>query len=82
MSRIAMQNPIGNDVIRTPGIKLLYGEGTEVIQKENGVSYHFDISKSMFSRGNISEKIRFSKFDVEGQTVLDMFAGIGYWVII
>ena len=35
----------------------------------------------MFSRGNISEKIRFSKFSVSNEIVIDMFAGIGYWVL-
>ena len=35
----------------------------------------------MFSRGNISEKIRFSKFSVSNEIIVDMFAGIGYWVL-
>ena len=35
----------------------------------------------MFSRGNISEKIRFSKFSVLNEIIVDMFAGIGYWVL-
>ena len=37
--------------------------------------------KSMFSRGNISEKIRFSKFSVSNEIIIDMFVGIGYWVL-
>ena len=35
----------------------------------------------MFSRGNISEKIRFSKFDVESEIIVDCFVGLGYWVL-
>lgn len=35
----------------------------------------------MFSRGNISEKIRFGKIVQEGETVLDMYAGIGYYTL-
>lgn len=35
----------------------------------------------MFSRGNISEKIRFGKLVQEGETVLDMYAGIGYYTL-
>ena len=81
VSRIAQQNPILDNDIRTPGARLIYGEGTEVIQKENGISYSFDFTKSMFSRGNISEKIRFSKLDVEDQVIVDLFAGLGYWVL-
>jgi len=81
VTRIAQQNFIIDDQIRTPGAKLLYGNGTHVIQKENGISYQFDFTKSMFSRGNISEKIRFSKFEVSNDVIIDMFCGIGYWVL-
>jgi tRNA G37 N-methylase Trm5 len=35
----------------------------------------------MFSRGNISEKIRFGKLVKEGDFVLDMYAGIGYYTL-
>jgi hypothetical protein len=49
---------------------------------EQGVKQSFDLSKVMFSRGNISEKIRFGKQLVrEGDIVLDMYAGIGYYTL-
>ena len=35
----------------------------------------------MFSRGNISEKIRFGKLVCEDEMVLDMYAGIGYYTL-
>jgi tRNA G37 N-methylase Trm5 len=35
----------------------------------------------MFSRGNISEKIRFGKLVEMGDKVLDMYAGIGYYTL-
>ena len=35
----------------------------------------------MFSRGNISEKLRFSELDVTDEIIIDMFVGIGYWVL-
>jgi tRNA G37 N-methylase Trm5 len=35
----------------------------------------------MFSRGNISEKIRFGKLVQESDIVLDMYAGIGYYTL-
>ena len=41
----------------------------------------YDLTKSMFSRGNISEKIRFSKFEVEDEIIVDCFVGLGYWVL-
>lgn len=49
---------------------------------EQGVKQSFDLSKVMFSRGNVSEKIRFGKQLVrEGDIVLDMYAGIGYYTL-
>lgn len=35
----------------------------------------------MFSRGNISEKIRFGKLVQKGEHILDMYAGIGYFTL-
>lgn len=38
--------------------------------------YCYDIRHSMFSAGNISEKIRVGSFICQGETVVDLFAGI------
>jgi len=46
---------------------------------EQGISQSLDITKVMFSRGNISEKIRFGKLVQPDEVVLDMYAGIGYY---
>jgi tRNA G37 N-methylase Trm5 len=35
----------------------------------------------MFSRGNISEKIRFGKLVQRNELILDMYAGIGYYTL-
>jgi len=67
--------------VRTPGAKLLSGEDPWVLQKENGISYEYNLTTNMFSRGNISEKIRFSKFNVAEEVIADLFCGIGYWVL-
>ncbi|VEU38935.1 unnamed protein product [Pseudo-nitzschia multistriata] len=49
---------------------------------EQGIKQSFDLTKVMFSRGNISEKIRFGKHLVrEGDIVLDLYAGIGYYTL-
>lgn len=48
---------------------------------EQGISQSFDMTRVMFSRGNITEKIRFGKLVKEGETVLDMYAGIGYYTL-
>jgi len=48
---------------------------------EQGIRQSFDLTRVMFSRGNISEKIRFGKLVQEGEIVLDLYAGIGYFTL-
>lgn len=49
---------------------------------EQGIKQSFDLTKVMFSRGNISEKIRFGRRLVQpGEIVLDLYAGIGYFTL-
>lgn len=43
--------------------------------------YKFDIAKCMFSFGNINEKLRISKINCDGETIVDLFAGIGYFTL-
>ena len=35
----------------------------------------------MFSRGNITEKLWIGSLDCSGETVVDLFAGIGYFTL-
>ena len=66
---------------REPSISLLYGEETETIHKENGCLFNLDLSKVMWSKGNNNERLRIAKLVTKGETVVDMFAGIGYFSI-
>ena len=66
---------------RKPKIKVLYGNNTETIHKENGIRFKLDVSTIMFSSGNIDERIRMAYLSNENETVVDMFAGIGYFSI-
>ena len=66
---------------REPVIKLLYGEDTEKINKENGCLFKLDLKKVMWSKGNNNERIRIAKLVEDNETVIDMFAGIGYFSI-
>ena len=36
----------------------------------------------MFSWGNITEKLRLAEFDCSEETVVDLFAGIGYFTLV
>lgn len=65
---------------REPNIKIISGEkNTETIHKEHGIEYKLDVAKIMFSKGNINERQRLIDQVSEGETVVDMFAGIGYF---
>lgn len=66
---------------REPVYKILYGGETETINKENGCLFKLDLSKVMWSKGNNNERLRIAKLVGDGETVIDMFAGIGYFSI-
>ena len=48
---------------------------------EQGIRQSFDLTRVMFSRGNISEKVRFGKLVQPDEVVLDMYGGIGYFTL-
>lgn len=64
---------------REPEVELIYGEETETVHVENGVKFKLDVSKIMFSSGNIDERMRMANVVNKGERVIDMFAGIGYF---
>ncbi len=68
--------------LRKPNVEVIYGShDTETIHKENGISFKLDPQKVMFSSGNMSERINMSKISCENETVIDFFAGIGYFTL-
>jgi len=66
---------------REPVYKVIYGSDTETINKENGCLFKLDLTKVMWSKGNNNERLRIAKLVDDGETVIDMFAGIGYFSI-
>ncbi len=66
---------------RKPNMKILYGNKTESVRLENGILYNFDVTKVMFASGNTDERMRMRSLDCTDETVLDMFAGIGYFTL-
>ena len=66
---------------REPIYKILFGSETETINKENGCLFKLDLSKVMWSKGNNNERLRIAKLVEDNETVIDMFAGIGYFSI-
>lgn len=66
-------------VFRTPEVRILWGRGLEVEHREGGVRYRFDVAKIMFSSGNLPERTSVANRVRNGDVVVDLFAGIGYF---
>lgn len=66
---------------RTPTLGLLWGSETETIHREDGIQYRLDPRKVMFSSGNLRERMRMGTLCDHDETVVDMFAGIGYFTL-
>lgn len=65
---------------REPMRRIIAGNKTRTVHKENKVSFNLDASLVMFSPGNLKERIRMSRLGRD-EYVVDMFAGIGYFTI-
>lgn len=66
---------------RQPRMEVIHGHQTESVRLENGIRYLFDVTKVMFASGNVDERERMARLDCRGETVLDMFSGIGYFTL-
>ncbi len=68
--------------LREPRVRWIAGErGTVTTHTENGCRFKLDVTKIMFSKGNLSERARVPPLVKSGETVADLFAGIGYFSI-
>ncbi len=68
--------------LRKPSVRVIAGEkNTLTTHKENGCVFRIDVSRVMFSKGNLAERGRLPGIVKDGEIVVDMFAGIGYFTI-
>ena len=77
-------NDIGgiSGVYREPIVEVISGDSlTETIHSENGIRFKIDPQKIMFSSGNIAERKRMATVSNNYETVVDLFAGIGYFTL-
>ena len=66
---------------REPDVEILVGDNTETIHRENHCFFKLDVAKMMWSKGNTTERKRIGTIVKDGEIVVDMFAGIGYFSI-
>lgn len=78
---IALQGRIEDDDYRSPNTTILFGDSAWVEYLDNNIVYTWNCEYTMFCTGNISERHRIASLDCEGKTVVDMFAGIGYFTL-
>jgi len=76
---VALYDRVGGE-FREQSIQIIYGNKTETVHVENGIRYMLDVSRIMFSSGNVNERIRMSRVGM-GEIVVDMFSGIGYFTL-
>jgi tRNA wybutosine-synthesizing protein 2 len=69
-------------VTRKPIIEIIAGcKSTETLHKEHKCQFLIDVSQVMWSQGNKQERMRLVKVAKPKETIVDMFAGIGYFSI-
>ncbi|KAL9236617.1 hypothetical protein vseg_011262 [Gypsophila vaccaria] len=79
--RLARQGRVASTGTRDSRLEILVGDNGWVDHRENGILYCFDATKCMFSWGNLSEKLRMARVDCRDETIVDLFAGIGYFTL-
>tara|TARA_X000000368_G_scaffold371172_1_gene320798 strand:+ start:176 stop:1327 length:1152 start_codon:yes stop_codon:yes gene_type:complete len=81
VDRLARQDKIATDMMRTSQVKMLLGHSGEVEINDFGVKFWLDVTKVMFSSGNVTERHRIGNIDMSGEIIVDAFAGIGYYTL-
>jgi tRNA wybutosine-synthesizing protein 2 len=78
---VLLERGIVQGAWRRPQVELVFGSGTETVHSEGDIRYKLDPAKVMFSSGNFEEKQSMRRLPCAGETVVDMFAGIGYFTL-
>ncbi|XP_075691726.1 tRNA wybutosine-synthesizing protein 2 homolog isoform X2 [Rhinoderma darwinii] len=78
VNRLAKQGRVLNDGVRSPNVTVLLGNNGWVEHVDNGIRYTFDLTKCMFSAGNIVEKQRVASLRCSEEIVIDLYAGAAF----
>ncbi|NXG72159.1 TYW2 protein, partial [Baryphthengus martii] len=79
--RLARRGRVLPGGMRCPSVTLLLGQDGWVEHVDNRIRYTFDVTKCMFSPGNITEKLRVASLPCSGEVLVDLYAGIGYFTL-
>ena len=78
---IALRGKIHDDKFRSPNVELVWGNNPWADFKDNGIRFSWDVTKVMFSPGNVTERHRMGRTARDGEIVVDLFSGIGYFTL-
>jgi tRNA wybutosine-synthesizing protein 3 len=78
--RLARMGEVSGE-FRESGVEMLLGEDDWVVRRESGVDYGYAMTRCMFSSGNVNERRRMGEVVEEGEVVVDLYAGIGYYTL-
>ena len=89
ISSVVAKAKIAGELRQPVQVRLLYGNNTETTVTEHGIRYRLDVSKLMWSAGNVGWRAgprgspgvkKIYEFQ-KPQVILDCFAGIGYFTL-
>lgn len=80
INSVCLQKGVSGE-LRKPTIDIIAGKETETLHHELNCVFKIDVAKIMWSKGNHEERKRMISLAGTGETIVDMFAGIGYWAI-
>ena len=66
---------------RKSGVELLLGDDDWVVRREHGIDFGYNFTQCMWSAGNVTERGRIANANHEGEKILDLYAGIGYYTL-
>ena len=78
--RLARMGEVSGN-FRESGVEMLLGDDDWVVRRESGVDYGYPMTRCMFSAGNVNERRRMGEVSSEGEVVVDLYAGIGYYTL-
>lgn len=73
---VAIDRGVGGD-LRLREVELVFGSETHTIHREFGLTFELDVAKVYFSPRLSTERKRIADRVRDGETVIDMFSGIG-----
>lgn len=75
---VFVKGPVQGE-LRKPMMRKIAGRTNTTLHRENNCLFKIDVSRLLFAKGNVYERGRIEAS--EGEEVVDLFAGIGYFSI-